>query len=456
MQLDFEITLDGGAGNYPDLLHFPNTQAQVFYLNSGVLYGTPTYKIDNGLWENMIKQDSVKVSPDSDISLLELKVLSGFGAVGSYKAVDTHKLIIYEFAFEMDRYLASGNIKHGINNPISSFSLILENPDINNPEKPGNIAINEKNTLISPGSKIVFKFGAGDLLEPDYDLGTFYTDRADFELLGETAKVDGRNLIGKSLKEQTLDENHTFTLEYIHETLRRLLELAHLDNDQYLIEPTSIKNSFNFKPDTTYMNAIEDILKITANWKIEELTGGTVVIGSLNYSGFEQAGTYRFYRDKDIFSRNITRDDAESYRRVCVHDSEYAVAIYKDVASYEGWNLQANKTLHVEFPEGTSTADATNYANQVAKQLERVGKAESFTGPFRPHIQPGDGAAIVDENGEENLGLITEVTHSFGKSGFVTDFTVDSGGVLGKGRLADYINKISKDRASSSVGYEIV
>ncbi|MDD2297408.1 MAG: hypothetical protein PHX79_06295 [Sphaerochaetaceae bacterium] len=454
MQLDFEITLDGGAGNYPDLLHFPNTQAQVFYLNSGVLYGTPTNKLDNGLWENMNLQESIVVSPDSGMSLLELKVLSGFGIVGSYKTGDTHKLIIYEFAFEMDRYLNNGSIKHSLNNPISNFSLTLENPDIKNPERPGNIVMNEKNALIAPGSKIVFKFGAGDLLEPDYNLGTFYTDRADLDLLGETVEVDGRNLIGKSLKEQTLDENHTFTLEYTHETLRQLLELAHLDNDQYLIEPTSIKHSWNFKPDTTYMNAIEDILKTTANLKIEELTDGTIVIGSLNYSRFEQAGIYRFYRDKDIFSRNIARDDAESYRRVCAHDSEYTVAIYKDVTSYEGWNLQANKTLHVELPKGTSTADAINYANQLAKQLERVGKAESFTGPFRPHIQPGDGAVIVDENGEENLGLITEVTHSFGKSGFITDFTVDSGGVLGKGRLSDYINKISKGRESSSIGYE--
>ena len=116
--------------------------------------------------------------------------------------------------------------------------------------------------------------------------------------------------------------------------------------------------------------------------------------------------------------------------------------------------LQANKTLYVNIPEGTSLFDAQNYANQIANSLQFVGKVESFTGPFRPQLVLGDEAVIVGDNGSNTLGLITEITHRFGKDGFYTDFTVDSGGRLGKGRLSDYIGKITKDKTSSSRIYE--
>jgi hypothetical protein len=75
---------------------------------------------------------------------------------------------------------------------------------------------------------------------------------------------------------------------------------------------------------------------------------------------------------------------------------------------------------------------------------------ESFTGPFRPHIQNGDEAEIISSTGTRLLGLITEVTHSFGKSGFRTDFTCESAGVRGKGRLADFIAKISGKKTAPS------
>ena len=53
-----------------------------------------------------------------------------------------------------------------------------------------------------------------------------------------------------------------------------------------------------------------------------------------------------------------------------------------------------------------------------------------------------------------DLGLITEITHSFGKSGFSTSFTVDSGGRLGRGTLSNYIKMIDNKRESGSVYYE--
>lgn len=63
---------------------------------------------------------------------------------------------------------------------------------------------------------------------------------------------------------------------------------------------------------------------------------------------------------------------------------------------------------------------------------------------------------VVSKTGHiTQLGLITEITHSFGKSGFSTSFTVDSGGSLGRGRLSDYIRMIGNERdTAGSVWYE--
>ena len=445
MQLNFEIVKNEvGTGEYPDLIHFANTQAQIFSLNSGELWGLATEKIDNGEWGDATFQDNLKVSPDTHMSNFQIDVLPGFGIIGGYKQnyEDKHKLIIYEYAFEMDRYLNSGTVKHSIDSPIGSFSLFLENPDEKDPEHPGNIAVSEYNSLLSPGAKVKFLFGAGTELE-EYDLGTFFVDRSNFTLLSETASADGRNKIGKVLKDQTIDENNEYWYGYISEHLKTLLEQSGLNNDEYIIQNTDIEGWFSFSPNTTPLKVVESMLEVLPQWRIKELADGTIVIGSEGYSGFEQNSVYTFYRDKDIFSRQITRDDAEVYNRVCVHTNNFGKAAYRNVASFQSWSLQAKKTLYVQVAEGLKYTDIENYADELALRLEGIGKLESFTGPFRPHLIVGDEAIIIDEKGNESLGLITEITHNFGKSGFYTNFTVDSGGTLGKGRLSDFISKIA-------------
>ena len=286
-------------------------------------------------------------------------------------------MIIYEFAFEMDIYLNSGSIKHSIDNPISSFTLSLENPLNENPEHEGNVAVNEESSLLSPGAKVSFKFSMGD--SDDYDLGVFYIDRSNFKLLSETASVDGRNLIGKALKDQTLNEAYQTGYSLVSTIIENFMLHANLDSNQYLIELSSQSNWFDFKPNMDINGALEEIFKATLNWKIAELVDGTIVIGSPTYGGFVQNSSYVFYRNKDIFSRGIVRDDMGAYRRVCVHTSDFSISAYEDVQAYSGWNLQSNKTLYVQVADGTRLAEATAYAEEIANRLENVGKIESFT-----------------------------------------------------------------------------
>ena len=453
MQLVFEH-IDGiGNGAYPDFIQFPKTEGQLFYIEGGLLYGTPSNRL-NGDFSDPTWLETVSISPKGESSMcnLELKSLSGFGIVGCYRTPTAQKLLIHEYMFNMDMYLDSGSIKCSMDTPVASFALNLENPLNENPEYEGNVAISEESSLLSPGSKVTFEFLIGDS-EP-YAMGTFYVDRSNFKLLGQTISVDGRNIIGKALGDQSFDEENSFSYQLLHQTLKDILSRANISMDEMLVQNTTVSAGYQFESSMSYIDGITEILKALDNWQIKELVEGTIVIGSSTFAGFTSNTSYVFKRDKDIFSRSIVRDDQEAYRRVCVHNQDFSIRVYQNVETYSGWNLQANKTLYINVPEGTTLADVQSYASQIANSLQYVGKIESFTGPFRPQLILGDEAVIVSSKGSISLGLITEITHRFGKDGFYTDFTVDSGGRLGKGRLSDYIGKITKDKTSSSRVYE--
>ena len=448
MELTFEHVQEVASGNSPSAIQFPNTSAQIFYLNSGDIYGKGVVKL-NGDFSAPAFELPLDVSPDSGVTNLSIQTLPGFGAVGSYLANDTQKLIIYEFQHDISDYLNSITIRHSIDNPVSSFALTLENPDIKDPERPGNIAISEDKGLLIPGGKIQVYFGAGDE-DPEFEMGQFFIDRSDFVLGGETASVDGRNTIGKVLGDQTVDEANEYWYAQISENIRRLFEAAKLSSDNFLIESTPEQAWHSFTPNTTFTKALESMLETLPTWRTKELSDGTIVVGSPTYGAFDSPGIYTFYRDKDIFSRQITRDDAQSYRRVCIHTEGFADFVYRDVESYSGWNLQANKTLYVQVSSGLRRAMLETFADELAIRLKDSGKLESFVGPIRPHLQIGDEVIIIDQNGSKSLGLITDIGHKLGKSGAYTDFTVDSGGTVGKGRISDYIKKITTGIIASS------
>lgn len=452
MELTFSNLVNISTGSFPDVVQFYDTSAEVFSIIGGEMKGKPIGILD-GEYGTPALEDAVPVSNDTNISNFEIKTLNGFGIIGGYRTNTSHKMIIYEFAYELDRFLDSGTIKLSGDKPVTSFTLTLDNPIDEGSDKQLNVAISEKEALLAPGAKVALIFFMGDADE-ELEMGSYFIDRSDYSVLRETVNVDGRNLIGKALSDQTLDENNALPFDFIHNVLSTMFENANLNSDQFLIETSTTQNSFQFEPNTSVLNALNEILKATINWKVEELFDGTIVVGSPNYSAFTQPGTYTFNRGTDIMTRNIARDDMSVYRRVCVHTSDYSVKVYRDVSAFSGWNLQSNKTLYVSVPDGTLEPQAILYAEELALRLGNVGKIESFTGPFRPQLMPGDQAHIMAPDGTYDLGVITEVTHRFGKKGYYTDFTVDSGGRLGKGKLSDYIAMITQPRSSGSIGYE--
>jgi len=200
------------------------------------------------------------------------------------------------------------------------------------------------------------------------------------------------------------------------------------------------------------LSGINGVLTTVRDWQIrEEITDGKVVVAERTDAAFTQPGTYTFYRNRDVFSRSVIKDDGQTYGRVCVHTSDFAVKVYRSVSSSLGWLPPAQKTLYQQAPDGTTPMAAAALATEIAEQLSNSGEVEEFVGPIRPQLMPGDQAEIIDDDGPRLVGVITTVTHDFGLDGFYTSFTVDSGGKINKPQLSDYLRQISAGTVKSKI-----
>ena len=62
--------------------------------------------------------------------------------------------------------------------------------------------------------------------------------------------------------------------------------------------------------------------------------------------------------------------------------------------------------------------------------LQFCGITEKFDSPFRPWLQVGDVAVVTGGDAPKIVGIITDIQHMFGTSGYFTQFTVISGGKI--------------------------
>jgi hypothetical protein len=298
---------------------------------------------------------------------------------------------------------------------------------------------NEPLANYPPASFIQLQFRAGDS-EP-YPMGCFYVDRTQVKAGDPMVSVDTRNSVGKYLKDQTFDERGYYSTATMAALFAQILTNFGITN--YYVGANTKQLSIQFSPSQTVLDGITDLLKFTTDWMIRENADGKVVIADRDDTEHTQPGKYTFYRNRDIFSREQTKDDSTCYGRVCVHDQSFNIMVYRPVSYTLSWLPPAQKTYYVSMPDGITNADATALATEIADQLSNSGEVETFVGPFRPHLLPGDEAEIMDADGPTLLGVITTVEHEFGKRGFITTVTIDSGGKVGKPMLSDYLAEIA-------------
>lgn len=435
MKIDFEYIQTITTGHNPSGFHSPDNVFQLFYTDdNGKMHGLYA-DTENGDFKDKEFIGDTIVVPDTNVEHLKIAYLPRLNVWATWKNKNKHRMAVFVLKQETNKYVTSGEISFSQDNPISPLRLTLENPR--------GIISNEDGSDISnlaPGTRINVFFSIGD--SSRVHMGVYYMDNIKMTVGDKDVSIDGRNITGKLLKEQTFDEKNTFNDSFTN-IFKRILNQARIPT--YYVETTGETVNVEFPPDMNLYEGIEELLKLLPNWQMREEIPGIVVIGRPRFPNFSKNGVYTFKRDTDCFSRSISRDDMETYSRICVHTQDFTRKLYRDVKFIEGWNLPIKKTLYVQVPDGTSLNRIESYANELSERLANVGVVETFVGPFRPQLQPGDQANIIEVGKvSKMIGIITEVRHRFGTDGFYTEFTVDSGGVIRQPRIKDLIEKIGQ------------
>ena len=519
MQLAFEHLQTVGPGANPCAIHTAENIVQIIFVGAnGSIYATEA-STPLGAWGNREFTPAYMICDDVDVEYMKLKYIASSlfvvwkndaedGEVVPYEAGVVHDLrhrfAVWEIRQDLSKFLIDGSIDLENDDPIVRTSFSFENPNY--------VMSHEDNTTLIPGTVMTLFFQSGDSAK--YIMGRYYIDTNDMSVGEATTSVEARNAIGKFLKDQTFNQDNLFQLQNMQLLGEKMFEDAGVLD--FWVSETILERGMVFPPDMNYLDGFKELIKTALTWKIKETYSGQIGFGDETDIRFITPETYTFERNKDIFSRNVKRNDQDAYAKVCVKaeaaanygsgtvnvgtlnlrpepnvDNEPIMQLsYGDVVevileannnflevnfgevhgyvwgAYVTWSkstptdwyaysdvdfrfiMGAKKTLHVTAAKGTTIADAQTYADELAALVGSAGTIETFLGPFRPHLIPGDNARIIGQT-SKLIGLITSVKHKFGKQGFFTEFTVDSSLNAQKTKLSDYINKIAGKKEST-------
>jgi len=444
MQLTFEAPQIVGAGSNPQAIHSADNFVQIIYVGTGGSIYAREAPTPMGGWANRTFSAEHKICKDIDVEYMELKHIASSIFVVWKNAADEgevvpyvpntvhtlrHRFAVWSVRQDFTKFLVDGSLEFSMDDPITRLSLSFENP--------GYYMSHEEETALTPGTSISLYFRAGD--SSRYVMGKHFIDKNDMGVTDATTSVECRNAIGKLLGDQRFDQDNTYPLQNLQTLATDIFEKASVKD--YWVGTTALQRGMQFPPDMSILDGIKELLQTNLSWILQENLAGQIGFGEKGDVRFGVPSTYAFERGTDIFSRSVARDDQDAYARVCVHNETYSVAEYREIDFQ--FVMGSKKTLHVNVARETTSEDAAMYADQLAVLLGSTGIIETFTGPFRPYLLVGDTAKILGLRSPKVLGLITTITHKFGKSGFTTDFVVDSGMVANRTKVSDYINKIT-------------
>lgn len=298
-------------------------------------------------------------------------------------------------------------------------------------------------TLFTPNAKLKLYLSAGD--SDPYEIGTAYLDSIDYDLYSDTVPISGRNVVGTRLSDQTFGMNNEFS-GLSSDIFKKILTLAGIED--YAVQTGTHSKAWKFEYSDTLLEGLEKMLEYYYEWKLLETPEGKIVIGGPSFLlKYIQNNDYVFNGGSEVFSRKTTTKADAAYTHVCVkcadteeqtdsEDNKTTVELHPPVMlpipSFNGWELPDHKIYHAEASSGMAAEEMESLAQALVKQLQYTGVSETFTSPIRPWLLTGDIARIYYDGDTEStsLGLITSVKHTLGKSGYMTEFTIDSGGTV--------------------------
>ena len=295
-------------------------------------------------------------------------------------------------------------------------------------------AFTKPTTLFNIGSKMELGLTMGD--SNIYGLSRLYIDEVDFQYNKATVGISGRNRIGFILNTQTFNAKGKKT-----DTAKNLCVwvLEYFGVTEYEIEDNSTTYTIEYNASDTGWKILQDICDKASgvtdgtDWEVEETADGVIIIGFNSFRAqYLKKSVFKFNGRSELFKRGSTKMIDGAYSKVYVtgkdRNNNELNPVIRDVEVWQYWKVGGKKTYFPDTLENTTPAEMERYADVLVKQLKKTGVSETYNTNIRPQLLVGD-YATVEEYGEEvDIGIITQVTHSFGEKGFYTDFVADSGG----------------------------
>jgi len=439
LELSFEYTGALGTGVSPQAVHMMDNGLRFFYLDAGVVKAKEAYP-NMGIYDSLVFIDKGRVCTNTGVEKTQLKKVAHHGAYGFWSAENAHRFVMYMLPSDISAMVENISISHTKDSPISQLSATFQNVE--------DRLVGRARSIVQPNTRLELYFSMGS--SDEIGMGRFYIDRTNVDYPKGMVSVSARNTIGKLLKDQTFDENTTFTESDLKLNLEAVLALAGVE-ESFVGDPAKTWN-LTFEPDVTILDGLTQVIALFSGWQIRETMDGVVGIASSVDTRFDQPTTIAFEREKTCWSYSTEYADENTYAKICVRCSDPEQTLYITLDPHRWWNSPGNKTLYVDLPDGTSSAELTAYAAELAVSVASVGRTESFAGVFTPALIVGDVIALLESGGTQTeIGTVTTVKHTLGRSGFYTEFTIDSSGRKGKALLKDYLSQITSTSSSKGV-----
>lgn len=402
------------------VVHYYEESAQSIYLQNGI--ATKITRVDDGHWSDSVWEDEFAIVDDAYTLLLADHPANGTLYMAATDGTAVY-FLRYVYAMDISDLCQSGTWKAQNDNAITQMSVNVKNVSA--------VTFAPDATLFSPGAKLSLALCMGD--SAPYQIGVAFLDEVNYEQTASTVPVSGRNVTGYKLASQTFDLNNAFT-GFSHEIAAAILELGGVED--YEIQQGTGTHPFTFSYSTKLLDGLKEMFAYYQGWRMVELPDGKIIIGNESFISSRVSNSYyEFHGEKEVFKRKTKKAADAAYTHILVTGDDGIDPVYLEVTHFPYWALGEHKTAHIEAPSGLTAEELAAYAVAVAKELQYVGMSEAFTSPIRPHLLVGDVASVyyMGDTDATDMGVVTDITHSFGETGFFTDFTVDSGGVVTDG-----------------------
>lgn len=430
------VTSLGGVSHYFD------EDSQSLYLNGGLV--TRVASVPDGHWSSSAYSEEIMIS-QVGWSRLRLDHPSNGVLYGVASDGNSLEFVRYVYMMDVSSILTNFSFSSTSDSPIDSATFNVKNI--------GKSYFDDDVTLFHPGARMIVKVGFGDS-EP-IPVCVSWIDEVNYDELSPSVPISGRNTIGK-LHDQTFDDDNVVN-GASQVSAKALLDLAGIK--KYIVAPKEEaaegSKTFTFSPSDTLLDGVDVMNEYYRadednNWTVKETADGTVLYGYETWiSKYLPNGYYVFNEGSDVFKRKTKRALDGAYSHIYVTGKDLSGSeqhAYLEVKSWPTWIVPRHKTKYIEAETAMNYSTFQKWAQNRADELQYVGVSEDFVSPFRPQIMCGDVASVEQGDVAVSLGIITSLTHKFDtNNGFMTEFTVDSGGVLVEGDSYVVYNRTAKN-----------